>query len=320
MDHGPFSTPDVVSLVEMLPRDGFQRYDEFVPTERKVALVDRLSTTGVDEIEVTSFTHPEAVPTLRDADEVAARIDRNDDVTYRALVPNAVGMERAIEAGMDKVNALVTVSERYSRKNQNMSVAENLDEIEAIVELAADADIEVEAGIGTSFYCPYEGRVPLERTLGVVERAVEAGVDEVTLATTMGLADPAQIAATFETVFELWPDLDCGLHLHDTNGMSLANTLVAMQCGVDRFDTSVCGLGGGVVLPEGMTGVGNTPTEDLLHMLTRMAIDVDADLEAVTAAAETVAEELDLGATSHVLMGGTAERVLTTVDDDRPQG
>ena len=101
--------------------------------------------------------------------------------------------------------------------------------------------------------------------------------------------------------------------------MSLANTLVAMQCGVDRFDTSVCGLGGGVVLPEGMTGVGNTPTEDLLHMLTRMAIDVDADLEAVTAAAETVAEELDLGATSHVLMGGTADRVLATVDDDRPQ-
>ena len=319
MDHGPFSTPDEVSLVEMLPRDGFQRYDEFVPTDRKVALVDQLSTTGVDEIEVTSFTHPEAVPTLRDADEVAARIDRNDDVTYRALVPNAVGMERAIEAGMDKVNALVTVSERYSRKNQNMSVAENLDEIEAIVELAADADIEVEAGIGTSFYCPYEGRIPLERTLGVVERAVEAGVDEVTLATTMGLADPSQIAATFETVFERWPDLDCGLHLHDTNGMSLANTLVAMQCGVDRFDTSVCGLGGGVVLPEGMTGVGNTPTEDLLHMLTRMAIDVDADLEAVTAAAETVAEELDLGATSHVLMGGTADRVLATVDDDRPQ-
>ena len=319
MDHGPFSTPDEVSLVEMLPRDGFQRYDEFVPTDRKVALVDQLSTTGVDEIEVTSFTHPEAVPTLRDADEVAARIDRNDDVTYRALVPNAVGMERAIEAGMDKVNALVTVSERYSRKNQNMSVAENLDEIEAIVELAADADIEVEAGIGTSFYCPYEGRVPLERTLGVVERAVEAGVDEVTLATTMGLADPSQIAATFETVFERWPDLDCGLHLHDTNGMSLANTLVAMQCGVDRFDTSVCGLGGGVVLPEGMTGVGNTPTEDLLHMLTRMAIDVDANLETVTAAAETVAEELDLGATSHVLMGGTADRVLATVDDDRPQ-
>ncbi|WP_049901349.1 hydroxymethylglutaryl-CoA lyase [Halococcus agarilyticus] len=319
MDRGPLSVPNEVSVVEMLPRDGFQRLDEFVPTDRKVEIVDRLSSTGVDEIEVTSFTHPKAVPTLRDADEVAARIDRREDVTYRALVPNTVGMERAVDAGMDKVNALVTVSESYSRKNQNMTVEESLAGVESIVEIAHDADIEVEAGIGTSFYCPYEGRIPMERTLAVVERVVEAGVDEVTLATTMGLADPAQIAATFRAVFERWPDLDCGLHLHDTNGMSLANTLVAMQCGVDRFDASVCGLGGGVVLPEGMAGVGNTPTEDLLHMLTRMDVDVAADFEDVAEAAGTVAEQLDLGATSHVLMGGTEEQVLATVADDRPQ-
>jgi hydroxymethylglutaryl-CoA lyase len=120
-------------------------------------------------------------------------------------------------------------------------------------------------------------------------------------------------------MFERWPDLDCGLHLHDTNGMSLANALVAMQYGVDRFDASVCGLGGGVVLPEGMTGVGNTPTEDLLHLLTRMGVDVAADFESVAEAAETVARQLDLGATCHVLMGGTEERVLATVADDRPQ-
>ena len=319
MDHGPLSVPDEVSIVEMLPRDGFQRHGEFIPTDWKVAIVDRLSATGVDEIEVTSFTHPEAVPTLRDADEVATRIDRRDDVTYRALVPNTVGMERAVDAGMDKVNALVTVSERYSRKNQNMTVEESLAEIEAIVDLAAEVGIEVEAGIGTSFYCPYEGRIPMERTLAVVEKVVEVGVDEVTLATTMGLADPTQIATTFSTVFNRWPNLDCGLHLHDTNGMSLANTLVAMECGVDRFDASVCGLGGGVVLPEGMEGVGNTPTEDLVHMLTRMGINIAADFDGVTKAAETVAKQLDLGATSHVLMGGTTDQVLTTVADDRPQ-
>ena len=319
MDRGPLSVPDEVSVVEMLPRDGFQRLDEFVPTDRKVELVDRLSATQVDEIEVTSFTHARAVPTLRDADEVATRIDRRDDVTYRALVPNTVGMERAVEAGMDKVNALVTVSERYSRKNQNMTVEESLAEVESIVKVGHNAGIAVEAGIGTSFYCPYEGRIPMKRTLAVVERVVEAGVDEVTLATTMGLADPAQIAKTFTAMFERWPDLDCGLHLHDTNGMSLANMLVAMQYGVDRFDASVCGLGGGVVLPEGMTGVGNTPTEDLLHLLTRMGVDVAADFESVAEAAETVARQLDLGATSHVLMGGTEERVLATVADDRPQ-
>ena len=310
--------PERVHVVEMLPRDGFQRLDEFVPTEEKVDIIDRLSRTGVDEIEISSFTHPKAVPTLRDADEVAARIERHDDVTYRALVPNAVGTERAVEAGMGKVNALVTVSESYSEKNQNMTVEEILDEVERTVELAHDHGIEVEAGIGTSFYCPYEGRIPLAETLAVVDRVVEAGVDEVTLATTMGLANPAEVAEAFTQVFDRYPDLDCGLHLHDTNGMSLANTLVAMQCGVDRFDSSVCGLGGGVVLPEGLGGVGNTPTEDLVQLLTGMGVDTAADFERVEEAAHHVRDQLDLDAISHVLMGGTVDRVLETVAaDDR---
>lgn len=302
--------PEHATLVEMLPRDGFQRLDEFVPTAEKVAIVDALSTTGVDEIEVTSFTHPEAVPTLRDAEEVAERITRRDGVTYRALVPNAVGMERALAAGMDKVNALVTVSETYSEHNQGMSVSETLAEVAEIVRMAEGTDTTVEAGIGTSFYCPYEGEIPLADTLAVVESVVEAGVDEVTLATTMGLANPREITEAFEAVAERHPGLDVGLHLHDTNGLSLANSLAAMDAGVDRFDASHCGLGGGVVLPEGMAGVGNTPTEDLLQMLDGLGVDTGAEFERVEAVARDVADRLELGATSHVLMGGTVEGVL----------
>lgn len=313
MSDAPFELPDQVHVVEMLPRDGFQRLDEFIPTAEKIEMIDELSTTGVDEIEITSFTHPKAVPTLKDADEVAAGIDRNDDVTYRALVPNRVGMERAVDADLDKVNALVTVSESYTRKNQNRTVEEVLDGVEEIVALAHDHDITVEAGIGTSFYCPYEGRIDPAATLRVVDRVVEAGVDEVTLATTMGLANPVEIAERFTTVTERYPDTEVGLHLHDTNGMSLANTLAAMLCGVDRFDASVCGLGGGVVLPAGLSGVGNTPTEDLVHMLTRMGVEVSADFDAIERVAHAIADDLDLGATSHVLMGGTVDRVLDTV-------
>lgn len=304
------SLPDEVTLVEMLPRDGLQRLDRFVPTDEKVAIVDELSATGVDEVEFSSFTHPKAVPNLKDADEVAARIERRDDVTYRALVPNAVGMERALEAGVDKVNALVTVSETYGRKNQNMTREENLAELEEIVALAEGTDVEVEAGTSTSFYCPYDGAVDAAETLEVVDRAVEAGVDEVTLATTMGLANPVEVGDRFAAAFDSHPGLDMGLHLHDTNGMSLANTLAAMEAGVDRFDASVCGLGGGVVLPEGMADVGNTPTEDLLHMLDGMGVDTSAEFDAVRDVAGDVAERLDLGAPSHVLRGGTVADVL----------
>jgi hydroxymethylglutaryl-CoA lyase len=305
--------PAQVTLVEMLPRDGLQRLDSFVPTEEKVELIDQLSTTGVDEIEITSFTHPTAVPTLRDADQVAAGIQRHDGVAYRALVPNTVGMERALDAGVDKVNALVTVSETYSRENQNMSVEETLDEVAAIVEMADGTDVVVEAGVGTSFYCPYEGEIATVETLSVVDRVVEAGVDEVTLATTMGLANPLEVDEMFAAVFDRHPDLDAGLHLHDTNGMSLANTVTAMRRGVDRFDSSHCGLGGGVVLPEGLAGVGNTPTEDLLQMLTGMGVETNASFDRVADVARDIADRLDLGTTSHVLMGGTVDDVLDTV-------
>lgn len=308
--------PERVHVVEMLPRDGFQRLDEFVPTEKKVELIDQLSRTGVDEIEITSFTHPKAVPTLRDADEVAKRIDRRDGVTYRALVPNLRGMERAVEAEVDKVNALVTVSQSYTEKNQNRTREEVLAEMDDIVALAHDHGIEVEAGMGTSFYCPYEGRIDPAETLATVDSVVGSGVDEVTLATTMGLANPVEITERFSSVKAKYPDLELGLHLHDTNGMSLANTLAAMAVGVDRFDASVCGLGGGVVLPGGMSGVGNTPTEDLAQMLERMGVTTGLDFELIEAAAHDVSNELELGATSHVLMGGTVERVLETVARD----
>jgi hydroxymethylglutaryl-CoA lyase len=309
--------PADVEIVELLPRDGFQRLEEVIPTDEKVEIIDALSTTGVDEIAFTSFTHPEAVPTLRDADEVARRIERHDDVTYRAPVPNAVGMKRALDADVDKVNALVTVSETYSRNNQNMTVEEILTEVEEIVELAEGTDVTVEAGIGTSFYCPYEGLIPREDTMAVVDCVVEAGVDEVTLATTMGLANPVQIEERFTEVRERYPAQKLGLHLHDTNGMSLASILTVLQIGVERFDTSHCGLGGGVALSEGLSGVGNTPTEDLVQMFTEMGIGTDADFDRVEAVAHDVANRLGLGARSHVLMGGTVERVLETVAEDK---
>lgn len=291
--------------------------DSLVPTEEKIAIVDRLSAVGVDEIEVTSFTHPDAVPNLRDAEAVAEAIDRHESVCYRALVPNAVGMERALDAGVDKVNALLSVSETYGANNQNMGREESIDELRRIVDLAAGTDVAVEAGISTSFYCPYEGRVPLAETLEIVGAAVDAGVDEVTLAVTMGLADPAQVSEAVTAVQERWPDLDLGLYLHDTNGMALANTLVALQQGIDRFDASVCGVGGGVVLPEGLDGVGNVPTEDLLHLLSRTCVCSTERFDSVASVAKEIAGELDAGTNSHVVRGGTVENVLDEMNRDR---
>lgn len=308
--------PESVSVVEVLPRDGLQRHDEFVPTDEKVAMIDELSGTGVTEIEVTSFTHEEMVPNLRDAEAVFEGIERSPDVTYSALVPNEIGMERALSVDPDKVGALITASEGYNRRNQNMTIKENLGEVRKIADLASGTGIIVEAGIAQAFFSPYEGRIPPEKTLSVVEAVLDAGVDEVSLATSMGMADPRQVSELLSTVFDRWPDLDIGLHLHDTNGMSLANVIVAMQHGVAQFDTSLCGLGGGVILPEALKSVGNTPTEDLVNMLREMGIETGVEFHRLESVARNVTDRLGLEPTSHVLRGGTREYVLETTNEN----
>ncbi len=308
--------PDSVNLVETLPRDGFQSMDRFLRTEKKVEIIDKLSETGVGAIEFTSFTHPKAVPNLRDAETVSQNIERRNGVTYRALVPNAVGMNRAVEAGVDAVNALVVVSDSYREKNQGMTLCENLREVEDIVDIANDHGISVEAGIGTSFFCPYEGHIKPEKTIEVVGKVLNAGVDQVTLATTMGMAAPTQIGSIFSELNKKWPNIDWGLHLHNTNGMSLANAIVAMQLGVRRFDTALCGLGGGTALPESLTGVGNTPTEDMVNMLRQMAIETGVTFDTLMATAQYVESQLETGSRSYVLRGGIPEAILSESLDD----
>ncbi len=307
---GTIAFPETVDVVEMLPRDGLQRFDRFVPTEEKVAIIDRLSATGVAEIEVSSFTHPDMVPNLRDAEAVFEGIERRDDVTYRALVPNEYGMERAIDAGVDKANALITASPEYNRRNQNMTIEENLAEIRTIVDLADEHDIPVETGIGMSFFSPFEGETPPERTLSIAESCLEAGVDSITFATSNGMAHPGQVIDLVGQAVARWPAVDFGLHLHDTNGLSLANMVVAMQLDVARFDGAICGLGGGVIFEESLENIGNTPTEDMIQLLSLMGIDAGIDFDEFETVAREVADRLDLPPISHVLKGGTRQALL----------
>ena len=305
--------PNEATVVEMLPRDGFQRHSEFIPTETKIEIIDKLSTTGIREIEITSFSHPNVVPQLRDAEEVATGIDRNDDVRYRALVPNAIGMRRAINADIKKVNALVVVSDGYRKRNQGMTLEENLSELAAIVELGEDHGIDIEAGVGMGFFCPYDGDIPQNETVSVIDEIVNLGINEMTVATSMGLANPLQVHSMITRIEDRHPSVSLGLHLHDTNGQSLANTLIALQLGIDRFDASLCGLGGGTILPSALSGIGNTPTEDLVNMLGELGIDSNADLQEIVEIATYVAEKLGLSNPSHALMGGTKAQIRDMV-------
>src|SRR5438046_2001296 len=162
--------PDRVTICEVGPRDGFQIEPEFIPTEQKVEVVDRLAASGLERIEVTSFVHPKVVPQTRDAEQVMAKIRRRPSTRYAALVPNDKGAVRAVDAGVDAIHTVVSASESHNLANVNMTIGESIQKIAAVMRVAEPAKVDVGCGISTSFGCPFEGDVPLSHLESVVRR------------------------------------------------------------------------------------------------------------------------------------------------------
>ncbi|HXH81581.1 MAG TPA: hydroxymethylglutaryl-CoA lyase [Candidatus Tectomicrobia bacterium] len=268
--------PDRVTICEVGPRDGFQIEAGFIPTETKIEVVDRLADAGVPRIEVTSFVHPKAVPQLRDAEAVMAGIRRRPGTRYAALVPNDKGAARAVDAGVDAIHTVISASESHNLANVNMTVAESLEKLRAVAQIAARAHVPVQAGISTSFGCPFEGAVPLDRLEWIVGRLVDMGARGIGLADTTGMANPAQVTRTLERLMPRFPGVEWTVHTHDTRAMAIPNILAAMACGVTHFDASIGGLGG---CPFAPGASGNVCTEDLVHCLHAMGVETGIDLD-----------------------------------------
>ncbi len=298
--------PASISLREVGPRDGLQNEDP-IPTDAKVELIDALSGTGVGRIEAVSFVHPHAIPQMADADEVWARVTRNTAVRYSALVPNPRGAGRALSAGFTEIEAVVSASDTHNRKNVNRSTAESLDEIAAVVAIAHERGATCQVIVSTAFGCPYEGDVPVERVLWVVDRAVAAGADSLSFGDTTGMATPARVTRLVGETFLHHPDLPLNLHFHNTRGTGLANVLAALQLGVRDFDASVGGLGG---CPYAPGATGNIATEELVHMVEDMGVATGVDLEAMIDAAATAERLVGRRLPSQVLRAGPRTRTV----------
>ncbi|SES78766.1 hydroxymethylglutaryl-CoA lyase [Salinibacillus kushneri] len=265
-----------ISIQEVAPRDGLQIEDQFVPTEQKIDLINRLSDAGVDKIEVTSFVSPKAVPNLKDAEEVMMSINRKKDVTYTALIPNVQGAERAAICKADEVNLVVSVSETHNQKNVRRTVDESFRGFSDIASYLSGTDIAVNGTLATTFGCPFEGNIDEDRVLKLVDHYLELGVMGITLADTTGMANPKQVYKLCRKVLERWPNLPLTLHFHNTRGMGLANVIEGIHAGVRRFDASLGGLGG---CPFAPGATGNICTEDLVHMLAFMDYEMRVDLD-----------------------------------------
>jgi hydroxymethylglutaryl-CoA lyase len=298
--------PDRVHIREVGPRDGFQNEPEVIPTEDKVRLIDMLSRTGVERLEVTSFVRPDVIPQLADAEEVLERIEPPRGVALSVLIPNERGLERALKMRdrFDEVNLFLSASETHNRKNVNRSIEESLSGLQRTIATARVAGLRCEGVISVSFGCPYEGEVPPERVFGIAERLIEAGCEEIAFGDTTGMANPRQVRDFFAAARDRLTGIELTAHFHNTRGQGLANALAALEEGVESFESSFGELGGCPV-PPGSTG--NVSSEDLVSMLREMGVETDIDLERLIEASRAAQDVLGRPLGAHVLRAGPVD-------------
>lgn len=301
--------PKRVYINEVAVRDGFQSEPDFVPTGQKIALIDRLSRSGLAKIEVTSFVSPKAIPNLRDAAEVMAGIAREPGVTYVALIANERGCERALAAKVDEINLVMSIGEKHNLANMRMTCEQSLEQFGRVMQLVKGTGVRVNGTIATAFGCPFEGDQPVARVLWAAEQYLNMGMDAITLTDTTGMGHPAQVNDVVSALFEVNPYVPLTLHFHNTRGMGLANVIAAVEAGVVSFDASLGGIGG---CPFAPGATGNICTEDLVHMLESSGINTGVDLDALLAIARGLPQLLGHDVPGQVLKAGKRTAVHRT--------
>ena len=302
--------PSKITLVDVAARDGIQSFKRAVDTDTKVAIVNRLSVTGLPVVEVTGFAHPRVIPNLADAEEVCARIERRPGVVYRGLVPNARGAERGIKTDLDELLGLITCSAAYQKKNQNMSLEEGIDAAIDTFRVADKAGKQWVMALGMSMWCAYEGRIPESRVLDILGKFHNAGMRRFYLAGSLGMEDPRQVSELFGRVLDTHPDIDVGFHVHNLAGTGMANVLAALDAGATFIEGAICGIGGGIAMPRTIASVGNLATEDIVHMLNEMGIETGVETAQIAAAARDVGKLLHIEPGSHTAHVGTRADVM----------
>ena len=291
--------PKKIKVIEVGPRDGLQSLNKWIPTQDKIEMINLLSSAKFPVIEVSSFAHPKVVPMLNDVEKVFEQINRHTGTVYRALSPNLKGTSRAIETRMvDEILGLLTVSETYSFKNQNMTLDDAINEAGKSFKLCEKSDVDFVMAIGVAFYCPYDGLISNEKILSVVQRLYNKGIRRMYLAASTGMENPANINYVFNKIRDKFSDLDCGFHVHDRIGMAATNMFSALDAGATSVEGSICGIGGGIAMPHGTGDYGNLPTEDIVSMLNRSNVETQLNTKTVHETAEKIASLLKIKSNS----------------------
>ncbi len=281
--------PRAVELCEVGPRDGFQFETKPIPTDRKIRIIRALGAAGLRRIQAVSFVHPDRVPQMADAERVVEALPTDGPTVFSGLALNLRGVVRAADSGLRAVDLSIATNETHARDNANMTVADGVDRASEMIDRARSLGLSVQIGLQTVFGYGEPGDTPLDFVLDLVATFARAGIESLSLADSTGLAGPVDVRRVVRAVRGAAPGVDLVLHLHDTRGLGLANVAAALEEGVQRFDTSLGGLGGCPFIP-GATG--NIPTEDTLWLMERLGVPTGVDREAVSAVTRDVAEFL----------------------------
>jgi hydroxymethylglutaryl-CoA lyase len=292
-----------VRIREVGPRDGFQNEPETIATPDKIRLINALGRAGFERIEVASFVRPDVIPQLSDGVEVLRGIDVPEQTSRMVLVPNSRGLDNALGVRelFEEVALFVSASQTHNQRNINRTVEETMADVKVMGGRIVAEGLTFCAVIATSFGCPYEGKVPMDRVLGLAEDFAAAGATEIGFGDTTGMANPAYAARFFTAALERLPGVEVTAHFHNTRGQGLANAYAALEAGCTSFESSFGELGGCPV-PAGSTG--NIATEDLVSMFHEMGVGTGLDLDQVIVAAREAQAVLGRKLTSHSIVAG----------------
>jgi len=278
-----------VSIVEVGPRDGLQSEPEILTTDVKIEFIRRAIDAGIRRMEVTSFVHPKRVPQMADAEDVIRGLPDRDDVIFIGLVLNRRGFDRARDVNINEIGMAVVASDTYNQRNQGVPTSESIKAWLDIAKDAKTAGIRANVMVSSAFGCPFEGEVPLQTVLDIVDQIAEADPVELGIADSIGVAVPNQVTEMIGAIRERVPHLPIRCHLHNTRNTGLANAQAALDAGAASIDASIGGIGG---CPFAPAATGNIPTDDLLYMFERSGVETGVSLEKIIATSDWLQEQL----------------------------
>lgn len=286
-----------IEIVEVGPRDGFQNLEEYIPVEEKLKIIEGLIASGIKHMQHTSFVSPKAIPQLRDASEITkVLLEKYPDFDFFPLVPNLYGARTAYELGIKKVSYVISLSASHNKANINRTHEESFEELKKIMDTYKDLDICVD--VATTFGCPFEGKFSTEVVVEFIRQLVNMGVKEMTLADTIGVANPKQVREIVTALKEEFPKVEFQVHIHDTRNMGMVNTLAAIESGITKVQSTLGGLGG---CPFAPGASGNTATEDLVYMLKDMGYDTGINIDGLLEIARYEKSIIDGNFSGHLI-------------------